>query len=62
MARKELIVCDCCGVSLHAANWWHDADLCVQCGENVPIDMVRIRKQLDLFDPPLPNLPIQRSE
>lgn len=34
------ILCDGCGVPLNAANWWHDAEICNQCGINVPLNMV----------------------
>lgn len=30
--------CIRCGIFLHAANWYHDAQICIGCGQNVPFD------------------------
>jgi len=37
--KQTIIKCDFCDVILHAANWWHDAEICNQCGGNIPIEM-----------------------
>jgi acetyl-CoA carboxylase beta subunit len=31
--------CFSCKCELHAANWWHDAEVCNQCGEYMDIDV-----------------------
>ena len=32
--------CFSCKTELHAANWWHDAEICNQCGSCVALDAV----------------------
>lgn len=36
--KRELILCDGCGVILHAENWYHDNEICKDCGSGLPLN------------------------
>lgn len=49
MARKGLMVCEKCGVLLHAANRHPNRNFCERCGASASIDP-QSEGQLSMFD------------